>query len=123
MMSSIISTCYPSEEVSNLVTDADEEHLDVLEWGGSEMLEDAIQTCHRIEANEGVTRVTEWFHSFVDQLVLVTLHSDFEGLSVFVFSWDAAFAHWFFHTHQHLEVLEVLDLCFNMQLLSKVRND
>lgn len=112
-MRSVISSCYPSEEVANLVADTDEEHLDVLEGSGSKMLEDAIQTCHRIKANEGVTRVAEGFHRFINQLVLIGLHRDFEGLSVLVFSGNAAFAHWLFHTHQHLEVLEVLDLGFD----------
>ena len=43
-MRSVISSCYPSEEVADLVADADEEHLDVLEGSGSKMLEDAIQS-------------------------------------------------------------------------------
>ena len=74
MVRSIISSCYPSEEVADLVADADEEHLDVLEGRGSKMLEDAVQTCYRIKANEGVTRVAEGFHCFVNQLVLIALH-------------------------------------------------
>jgi len=74
MMRSVISSCYPSEEVADLVADADEEHLDVLEGSGSKMLEDAIQTGYGIKANEGVTRVTEGFHCFIDQLVLIALH-------------------------------------------------
>jgi len=74
MVRSVISSCYPSEEVANLVADADEEHLNVLEGSGSKMLEDAIQTCYRIKANEGVTRVTEGFHRFINQLVLIALH-------------------------------------------------
>jgi hypothetical protein len=74
MVRSVISSCHPSEEVADLVADTDEEHLDVLEGSGSKMLEDAIQTGYRIKANEGVTRVTEGFHSFIDQLVLIALH-------------------------------------------------
>ena len=70
-----------------------------------------------------MTRVTEGFHCFINQLVLISLHCHFKGLCVLVFSGNAAFAHWFFHAHQHLQVLEVLDLGFNVQLLSKVRND
>jgi|TARA_B110001450_G_C17599600_1_gene472398 hypothetical protein len=74
MVRSVVSSCYPSEEVPNLVADADEEHLDVLEGSGSKMLQDAIQTRNRIKANESVTRVTEGFHCFINQLVLIALH-------------------------------------------------
>lgn len=123
MVRSVISSSDPSEEVANLVADTDEEHLHVLEWSGSEMLEDAVQTRNRIKANEGVTRVTERFHRLINQLVLIALHRDFEGLSILVFSRNAAFTHWLLHTHQHLEVLEVLDLGFNFELLCKVWND
>ena len=123
MLRSVVSSCNPSEEVPNLVADADEEHLNVLEGSGSKMPQDAIQTGNRIEANESVTRVTEGLHCFINQLVLITLHCDFKGVCILVFSGNAAFAHRFFYAHQHLQVLEVLDLGFNLQLLRKVRND
>ena len=38
MVRSVVSSCYPSEEVPNFIADADEEHLNVLERSGSEML-------------------------------------------------------------------------------------
>ena len=96
----------------------------MLGGGSSEMLQNGVQGLNGVEADESVTRIDEGLHGFVVQGHLKVFHRFLECISVLVSIWNkAVHATWFLDTQEHLHVLQVLDLCFQLKLFGEVWDD
>lgn len=119
-----VSSLEPSAAVDNLFLNTDQENLDVLGGGSSEMFQNGVQGLNGVEADESVARVDERLHGLVVQGHLEVFHRFLECISILISIWNkTVHATWLLDAQEHLHVLQILDLRLQLKLFREIRND